>query len=304
MTSNPGSIQILPSSGFVLTADLRSIVDRALTYLSLGYAVHFCGPAGTGKTTLAMHVAHLLGQPTTLLHGSDQHRLGDLVGREAGFERTRVVDNYISKVVRTDERVRPTWMDGRLTTACRSGHTLIYDEFNRSRPETNNALLGILGDGMIDLGGARSREEAFVRVHPDFRMLLTSNPEEYAGTHKTQDALLDRVITIPIADHGRETEIAITASRTGVPVDQVTAIVDIVREVRTSRTKTPRHSLRAAIMLAKVVAARGARPDARDPFFRALCVDILGSTLLRGDTEASTTVESALDRIFRPGRVA
>jgi MoxR-like ATPase len=26
-------------------------------------------------------------------------------------------------------------------------------------------------------------------VHPDFRVIFTSNPEEYAGVHKSQDAL-------------------------------------------------------------------------------------------------------------------
>ena len=29
-------------------------------------------------------------------------------------------------------------------------------------------------------------------------MIFTSNPEEYAGVHKTQDALLDRMITIAV----------------------------------------------------------------------------------------------------------
>jgi len=36
------------------------------------------------------------------------------------------------------------WVDNRLTTACANGNTLIYDEFNRSRPEANNALLSVL----------------------------------------------------------------------------------------------------------------------------------------------------------------
>jgi len=36
---------------------VKDITNRALAYLHVGYPVHFAGPAGTGKTTLAFHVA-------------------------------------------------------------------------------------------------------------------------------------------------------------------------------------------------------------------------------------------------------
>ena len=34
--------------------------------------------------------------------------------------------------------MRTLWIDNRLTTACRYGHTLVYDEFTRSRPYKKN----------------------------------------------------------------------------------------------------------------------------------------------------------------------
>ena len=40
------------------------------------------GPAGTGKTTLALHVAAKLGQPVTLIHGDDEFGSSDLVGND------------------------------------------------------------------------------------------------------------------------------------------------------------------------------------------------------------------------------
>jgi len=46
------------------------LAERALAYLEVGYAVHFAGAAGTGKTTLAFHVAAKLGRPVTLIHGT------------------------------------------------------------------------------------------------------------------------------------------------------------------------------------------------------------------------------------------
>ncbi|MBZ5546211.1 MAG: gas vesicle protein GvpN, partial [Acidobacteriia bacterium] len=42
-----------PSEEFVLTPHIQALTDRALSYLDVGYGVHFAGPAGTGKTTLA-----------------------------------------------------------------------------------------------------------------------------------------------------------------------------------------------------------------------------------------------------------
>ena len=45
---------------FVQTPCVRSLAERALCYVRAGYPIHFCGPAGTGKTTLAMHVAAFL----------------------------------------------------------------------------------------------------------------------------------------------------------------------------------------------------------------------------------------------------
>ncbi len=84
-----------------------------------------------------------------------------------------------------------------MTTACKNGNTLIYDEFTRSRPEANNALLSVLEEKFLNLPRLRRADKGYMDVHPDFRAIFTSNPEEYAGVHKTQDALMDRLITIP-----------------------------------------------------------------------------------------------------------
>lgn len=50
------------SEDFVLTPQVRHMTERALAYLRAGYPVHFSGPAGTGKTTLALHVGSLRGK--------------------------------------------------------------------------------------------------------------------------------------------------------------------------------------------------------------------------------------------------
>src|SRR4030065_962504 len=102
------------------------------------------------------------------------------------------------------------WTDNRLTSACKKGDVLIYDEFNRSRAEANNALLSVLQEGVLSTPKRNRYGSGHMEVHPEFRAIFTSNPEEYAGTHKTQDAIRDRLISIQVGHYDRETEIEIT----------------------------------------------------------------------------------------------
>ncbi|MCL5103272.1 MAG: gas vesicle protein GvpN, partial [Armatimonadetes bacterium] len=53
----PVALSVHPRSDFVETPTVQAMTQRALAYLEAGFPVHFQGPAGTGKTTLALHVA-------------------------------------------------------------------------------------------------------------------------------------------------------------------------------------------------------------------------------------------------------
>ncbi|MBU4512830.1 AAA family ATPase, partial [Patescibacteria group bacterium] len=65
---------------FVETPYIKRLARRALSYLKVGIPVHFRGPTGTGKTTLALHVASKIGRPAVLLHGDDEYKTSDLIG--------------------------------------------------------------------------------------------------------------------------------------------------------------------------------------------------------------------------------
>jgi len=167
------------------------------------------------------------------------------------------------------------WVDHRLSVACREGFTLIYDEFTRSRPEANNILLSVLEERILILPNS-TRGAGYIKVHPQFTVLFTSNPEEYAGTHASQDALADRMVTIDLDFFDHETEIDITAARSGLLREDAARIVGIVRDCRASGAYQQIPTLRACIMLASVMADQDQRPTVDNPFFLQICLDILG----------------------------
>lgn len=289
---NDGSLSLEPGAGFVISPAIQEITDRALTYLNAGYAVHLSGPAGTGKTTLAFHVATQLGRPTILLHGDHEFGSSDLVGREGGYRKSRVVDNYIASVVKLEEEGRALWVDNRITTACRLGHSLIYDEFNRSQAEANNPFLSILSEGVLNVPRLHGRGEGYLAVHPNFRVIFTSNPAEYAGVHRAQDALLDRMITIQLGHYDRATEIAITARKSGVDAEAAERVVDLVRFCRAEGGDPHFPTIRACIALAKVLALREVEAD--DPIFVWACRDILGPAGGKETLEATASFVDGL----------
>ena len=271
-----GQVMTEPSAEFVITPHVEEITERALTYLDAGYPVHFAGPAGIGKTTLAFHVASQRQRSITLLHGNDDYETADLVGKENGYRKSLVVDNFIHSVIKREEEMTNKWVESRLTTACRRGDTLIYDEFNRSRPEANNILLSVLAEGILTLPGLRDHGAGYLDVHPHFSAIFTSNPEEYAGTHKTQDALMDRMITIRVDHPDRETEINIVTSKSKVERSEAAHIVDVVRELRDADgNNKARPAIRSAIAIGKVLALRGEKARWGNPFFHSVCYDIL-----------------------------
>lgn len=293
-------LRLEPREDFVLTPAIEGICGRAMAYLDAGYACHFSGSAGTGKTTLALHVARLRRRPVMLLFGNEEFGTSDLVGGEKGVFSSKVIDNYIHSVLKTEESHRTQWVDNRLTTACKHGYTLVYDEFSRSRPEANNVLLTILEEGILAMPESQYGD-AYMRIHPDFRAIFTSNPEEYAGVHKTQNALLDRMITIELGHYDRETEIAITCARAGLGSPSAERIVDLVREFRKLGVSNYRPTVRACIMVGRVVQLRGGEVRADDPIFVETCLDVLGGDTVKvrkdGVSVAAEEVRQLIQRV-------
>jgi len=270
-----------PLPNFVETPYVRDVTERALAYIAAGFPLHLRGISGTGKTTMAMHVAGKIGRPVVMIHGDEEFSTSDLVGGEYGYRIRKVVDNFIHTVLKTEEDMRKKWVDNRLTVACKYGFTLIYDEFTRSRPEANNVLLSVLQERMLDLPTAREGDSNYLRVNPDFTAIFTSNPEEYAGVHRSQDALRDRMITIDLDHFDEETEVNITKAKSGLVNGDASKIVKIVRALRDSDSYEFAPTIRGCLMIAKTLNVRNASVDKNDKIFRQTCMDILASETSR-----------------------
>lgn len=293
-------IEPKPLSGFVETPYVKEITQRAINYIKAGFPLHFRGVSGTGKTTFAMHVASKIGRSVILIHGDDQLGTSDLVGGEHGYRYRSLVDNFISRVRKTEEDMTKRWADNRLTIACKNGNTLIYDEFTRSKPEANNIFLSVLQEKVMDLPANRDGENAYLRVHPNFTAIFTSNPEEYAGVHKAQDALRDRMVTIDLDYMDRSTEIAICQAKAGIPYKEAEAIVDIVRGLRDSGEYEFAPTVRGAIMIARSCKSQdGAEVAHKNKIFRQICHDVLSSETSRlGTRNNHEKVKKLIDELI------
>ncbi len=281
---------------FVVTEHLNKIISRALTYLDAGFPVHFQGPSGTGKTSLALHLAHRLNRPVMLIHGDHEMSSSDMAGGLMGFRVRFLVDNFVHSVLKSEEEFERSWMDGRLTTACQEGMTLVYDEFTRSHPEANNILLSVLEEKVLQLPGLKPGEKS-IKVSPHFRSLFTSNPQEYAGVFKSQDALRDRMITIELGQMDLETETTITATRSGLSVQEAALVVDIVRRFNAAFPGFTA-ALRRSIIIATIIKQENIAPDS--DLFGDVCLDVLCSEVNRrnGNQAPREILETRLHEVI------
>lgn len=287
-------------------AELASLRSRALAYLAAGVPIHFRGPAGTGKTTMALRVAGERSRPITFLTGDRWMTRADLVGRQVGHSARHVRDSYIASVRRTESHSRAEWRDAALSQAMAEGHTLVYDEFTRASAEANATLLSVLEEGIIvftDPAAGRQYQTA----HPDFAVILTSNPSDYVGVDLAPDALIDRMVTFDLACVSAETECGIVATRTGLARHDAARLVRLVRDLRAAAPETFPVSMRTAILIGRLVAAQDVPVDAKDPRFLQICADVLQSRT--GNATQETLIRQILrdhlprsDDVERPAR--
>jgi len=243
-------------NNWVETESVKELKEKVKNWLFLKYPVHIIGPTGCGKTLLSLQIAKEFGRPVVWINGDESVTTTDLIGGYSQVETTSIRDKYVHNVFKDKEVLKADWLDNPLTLACKYGYTLIYNEFSRSKPAANNVLLSIFSEGILELP-TQFGEERYVKVHPEFRAIFTSNPIEYAGIHKPQDALLDRMISIFMNHYDKETEKKIIMAQSKIKEKDAEMIVNLIRKLRTKLPETEEIGLRPGIMLAQVLEQNG-----------------------------------------------
>ncbi|AGB38583.1 gas vesicle protein GvpN [Natronococcus occultus] len=280
---------------FVETDAVTEVRDKITGWLEADQPVHLIGPTGCGKTALALSAAAERGRPVVWLNGDEAVGTAELVGTHSGGERYEERDQFVSGVSKTTEVVRERWVDNPLSVAVREGATLVYNEFSRSDPAAHNVLLSVLEEGVLERPGKHG-EDRTIDVHPEFRLLVTSNDVEYAGVHEQQDALLDRFVGVHVGYYDAETEREIVAAHTDVPEETIERVVDAIRTLRDELDVVV--GTRAAITAAEGLSVFAEDADEFDDELLAdVFTDVLAPKLAGEDDEIDElreTIEDAL----------
>ncbi|MDP2846403.1 MAG: gas vesicle protein GvpN, partial [Candidatus Methanoperedens sp.] len=134
-------------------------------------------------------------------------------------------------------------------------------------------LLSVFEEGILELP-TKFGEERYIKVHPDFNAILTSNSIEYAGVHRPQDALLDRLVGIYMNYYSFDTEIKIVHAHTGLPIRDVKKIVSVVRSLREKLPDAQKPGTRTGIMIGKGLKALNGQGNVN---FEQLCIDVMAT---------------------------
>jgi nitric oxide reductase NorQ protein len=261
---------------FVETEQVRRLKDRVKLWINAGYPPHIVGPTGCGKTTLAMQVAKELGRPITWINGDEQMTTTDLIGGYSEMEAESVRDKFVHNVLLAKDRTKFSWVDNPLTLACKHGYTLVYNEFSRAKPEANNVLLSVLEEKILELPSMFG-EERYVKVNPDFNIIFTSNSIEYAGVHRPQDALLDRMVDLYMDYYDFATEVQIVQVHTHVSLNEAQKIAEIVRMIRGKMPDPNKPGTRAEIMIGHGLKTIGDNYSKED--LEQICIDVLATKI-------------------------
>ncbi len=258
---------------FINAPDVKKLEERIKLWLKMNYPVHLIGPTGCGKTSLAMYTAKQLGRPVVWINGDETITTTDLIGGYSQVEQESLRDKYVHNVFKCNDILKADWVDNPLAIACKYGYTLVYNEFSRTKPAANNVLLSVFEEGILELP-TKFGEERYIKVHPEFKAIFTSNSIEYAGVHRPQDALLDRLVSIYMDYYSLETEVKIVHAHTGLPMHDARRIVSVVRDIRERLPEAQKPGTRACIMIGKGLRALDGQGNVN---FEQICIDVIAA---------------------------
>jgi len=275
---------------FHITPTTKALLSRAADYVRAGVTLNLAGSAGLGKTTLALRIAEDIGRPVAFMSGNQWLTTKDFVGREVGQTERTVIDKYVQSVRRTETESRSDWKSAILAISMQRGYTLVYDEFTRASPEANSALLSVLEEGVL-VATDRAADRSYISAHEDFRIILTSNPHDYAGVNGAPDAVMDRVVTLTLEPPSADALAGIVVKRTGIDSHTAGLIATMVETAHHSSKAGDSSKLRSAVLIGRVAAHKVRTGRLKHDMLIEMAVDILTG---RGIKTTKTALKSAI----------
>src|SRR5687767_6768528 len=170
-----------------------AMLERLLVALLAGGHVLLEGVPGLAKTLTVKTLAEVLGGTFRRIQFTPDLVPADLVG-------TRI---YRPDTGRFDVELGPVF-----------GNFLLADEINRAPAKVQSALLEVMQEKQVTIGG-----RTFEVPHP-FLVLATQNPIEAEGTYPLPEAQVDRFLMKILVDYPtRGEEAAVVGRSLGLPAE-------------------------------------------------------------------------------------
>src|SRR5256885_3948568 len=185
-----------------------AMLERLLVSLLAGGHVLLEGVPGLAKTLTVRTLAQVLGGSFTRIQFTPDLVPADLVG-------TRV---YRPDTGRFDTELGPVF-----------GNFLLADEINRAPAKVQSALLEVMQERQVTIGGTT------YPVPLPFLVMATQNPIEHEGTYPLPEAQLDRFLMKIVVDYpelGEEAAVVGRSLGVAAEIREMVSLEDLERFAR------------------------------------------------------------------------
>jgi MoxR-like ATPase len=235
--------EILDEIAKVIVGQERVIELLLISLMSSGHSL-FVGVPGLAKTLLVSTLSDVLNLRFSRVQFTPDLMPSDITGSEV-LEEDRTTGKRFFRFIHG-----PIFCN-----------ILLADEINRSSPKTQAALLQVMQERKITVGG-----QTYI-LEPPFLVFATQNPVEQEGTYPLPEAELDRfMFQIDVDYPSLDEEIEIVRTTTGAYRPELRRVIDVSKILEyqdlVHRVPVSEHVAAYAVKI-----ARATRPDDTAPEF-------------------------------------